>query len=310
MNRDSRILIVGHNDVIENSLYDSLRAQGFLSVYSSSKIALKTTIQPSVYDFFQQQRPEYIFLGSVLSGGIEANQRYGAEFLYQNLESQNNIFYASQKFGAKKLLYIGASCVYPKDCPQPMKEEYLLTGPLEKTSEPYSIAKIAGIKLCESYKRQYGFNAVAIVPATVYGPGSDTDLEKAHVLGALLAKFSKAAQENQKEVVVWGSGNPQREFLHCDDFVEACLFLMNHYDDAQMMNVGCGEDVSIRELASLMAEVVGFKGTVKFDSARPDGAARKLLDNNRIKNAGWKPRVTLKDGLKRTLEWYSKTVKV
>ena len=306
MNKDSTILIVGHGDIIETSLARYFKAKGFKNVYSSSAIALNPTIQTSVYEFFQKRRPEYVFLGSTRSGGIEANVKYAAEFIYHNLESQNNIIYSAWKFGVKKLLFMAGSCVYPKESQQPIKEDYLLTGALEKTSEPYSIAKIAGIKLCETFKKQYGLNAVVMIPATVYGPGSDVDLEKAHVIGALIAKFTDAAVENKNEVVVWGTGSPRREFLYADDFVDACLFLMDRYDGDQIINVGAGADVSIKELAELVAEVAGFEGRIKFDSTRPNGTMQKLVDHSRIAKLGWKAKVSLKEGIQKTYDWYMK----
>ena len=218
MNKDSKILIVGHDDITENSLYSYFSDNGYENVFSSSRMGLDPTIQVSVYDFFQKQKPEYIFLASTRSGGIEANDKNGAEFMYHNLESQNNILYASWKFGAKKLLYFGGSCVYPKECAQPMRPEAILTGSLEATSESYSLAKIAGLKLCQAYKKQYGFNAIVMIPATIYGAGSDVDIQTAHVMGALIGKFAQAAKENSNEVVVWGTGSARREFLYTDDF--------------------------------------------------------------------------------------------
>src|SRR3989338_769089 len=306
MNKSSKILIVGHADVIEKSLTQYFRGNGFSNIFSSSEIALNPTIQNSVYEFFQKQRPEYVFLGSTHSGGIEANQQYSAEFLYHNSESQNNVIHAAYKFEAKKLLYFAASCVYPKETPQPIKEEYLLSGPLEATSQPYSVAKISGIHLCQAYRKQYGFNAVAVVPATIYGPDSDTDLGKAHVMGALIAKFHNALLRNEKEVVVWGSGQARREFLFAEDFVQACLFLMEHYAEAQMLNVGYGADVSIAELAEMIKKVMGFKGGITFDRTKPDGAMAKLLDSSRITRLGWKPKVKLEEGNGKTYEWYKK----
>ena len=306
MNKDSKILIVGHNDIIENSLVQYFRENGFKNIFSSSAIALDPAIQPATYHFFSTYRPDYVFLGSTRSGGIEANQKHAAEFIYHNLESQNNIVYAAQKFGTQKLLFFAGSCVYPKECPQPIKEEYLLTGPLEKTSEPYSIAKIAGIKLCQTYKKQFGLNAVVMIPATIYGSGSDTDIETAHVIGALLGKFTEAVENNQPEVIVWGTGAPRREFLHEDDFVSASVFLMEHYDGEEMINVGCGSDVSIKELAQIIAEITGFRGSIKFDSTKPDGTMRKLVDNSRIAKMGWKAKVGLKEGIAKTYQGYKK----
>jgi len=304
MDKSSRILIVGHDDVIEHSLRSYFKSHDYKNVFSSSAIGLNPTIQVSVYEFFQNHRPEYVFLASTRSGGIEANKRHGAEFLYHNSESQNNIFYASRKFEVKKLLYFAGSCVYPKECSQPMSEENLLTGPLEETSEPYSVSKIAGIKLCQAFKRQYGFNAIAMVPATIYGPGSNVDIETAHVIGALIGKFANAIKENEEEVVVWGTGKPRREFLYADDFVEACLFLMENYDGEQMINVGCGSDVAISELAEIIARIVGFKGNIVFDETKPDGTMKKLLDSSRMTNLGWKAQVSLEGGIKKTYAWY------
>lgn len=308
MNKTAKILIVGHDDVVEKSLTQYFKINGFAHVFSSSAVALNPAIQNSVYEFFQKNRPEYIFLGSTRSGGIAANKQNPAEFLYHNSESQNNIIHAAYKFEAKKLLYFAASCVYPKETSQPIKEEYLLSGPLESTSQPYALAKIAGIHLCQTYRRQYGLNAVAIVPATIYGPGSDTNLEKAHVMGALIAKFHNAVLNNEKEVIVWGSGQPRREFLYADDFVEACLFLMDHYNDAQLLNVGCGSDVSIAQLAEMIKKISGFKGSIVYDTTKPDGAMAKLLDHSRITRLGWRAKVKLEEGIKRTWEWYRATM--
>jgi len=309
MNKSSKILIVGHNDIIEKSLVSYFNDRGFTDVFSSSAMAMDATIQSSVYNFFQQEKPEYVFLGSTRSGGIEANQKNAAEFIYHNLESQNNIVYAAHKFGTKKLLYFTGSCAYPKNAQQPIKEEYLGTGPLERTSEPYSVAKIAGIRLCQAFKKQYGFNAIVAVPSTVYGPGSDTDLEKAHVLGALVAKFDKAKVSGETEVVVWGSGNPRREFLYVDDFVEASVLLMDKYDDSEMINVGCGYDVSIKELAEAIKKVTGFAGNVRYDTTKPDGTMQKLLDVSKMDQLGWKPKVSLEEGIAKTYKWYKESQK-
>jgi GDP-L-fucose synthase len=304
MHKDSKILIVGHDDITENSLYAYLSANGFEHVFSSSRIGLDPTIQVSIYEFFQKHKPEYVFLASTRSGGIEANRNSGAEFMYHNLESQNNVLYSAWKFGAKKLLYFGGSCVYPKECSQPMAPDAILTGPLEETSEPYSLAKIAGLKLCRAFKKQYGFNAVTMVPATVYGAGSDVDIETAHVMGALIGKFAQAVREHQKEVTVWGTGQARREFLHADDFVSACHFLMDHYDGDQVINAGCGSDVTIKELAETIARISGFDGKIVFDGTKPDGTRQKLLDSSVIAGLGWKPKISLEEGIKRTYQWY------
>ncbi|HBO97972.1 MAG TPA: GDP-fucose synthetase [Candidatus Omnitrophica bacterium] len=302
MNKDSRILVVGHNDIIEKSLTGHFTAGHFTHVFSSSAIALNAAIQPAVYDFFAEHRPEYVFLTSTRSGGIEANQKQAAEFIYHNLGSQNNIVYAAWKFGVKKLLYLASSCVYPKGCPQPIKPECLLTGELEQTSEPYAVAKIAGIKLCQAYRRQYGLNAIVAIPATVYGPGSDTDPATAHVLGALLGKFIDAAKNNSPQVTIWGTGVPRREFLFADDFVAACLFLMERYEGDGVMHIGSGSDVTIKELAEMIQRVCGYEGRIVFDAAKPDGAMRKLLDSSRLTQMGWRPKVLLEEGIRRMYE--------
>lgn len=309
MNSDSRILIVGHNDIFENSLCAYFEREGYEEVYSSSKIGLNPAIQASVYEFFQKNKPEYVFLGSTRSGGIEANEKNGAEFIYHNSESQNNILYSSWKFGVKKLLYYASSCIYPKECPQPMKEEHLLTGTLEKTSEPYSVAKIAGIKLCQAFRRQYGLNAIVMVPATVYGPGGDVHIETAHVIGALIGKFTSAIVKEQQEVVVWGTGNPRREFLYVDDFLSASLHLMKQYNGEGIVNTGFGSDISIKELAAMVAKIVGFKGNVIFDETKPDGTMQKFLDSSYMSSLGWKAQVSLEQGIKKTYEWYREKVK-
>ena len=301
MNKDSTILIVGDGHVIEQGLCQSFQTQGYTHVFVSSAMGLNPTIQTSVYEFFQKHRPQYVFLSSTRSGGIEANRKNPGEFLYHNLESQNNIIYSAWKFAAKKLLFIGASCVYPKNASQPMKEEYLLTGPLEETSEAYALAKIAGIKLCQSYRRQYGFNAIAVIPATVYGPYEEKDVAVSHVMGALMAKFKEAVKNSSKDVVVWGTGNARREFIYIDDFVDACLFLMERYDEENMINVGVGSDVSIKELAEMITLATGFKGKMTFDTSKPDGASRKLLDNGRLTQMGWRPKTSLMEGIKKTL---------
>ncbi len=299
MKKDSKILIVGHDDIIESSLRNYFEREGYSNVFSSSIMGLNTEIQPSVYEFFQDERPDYVFLGSTRSGGIKANQENPAEFIYHNCESQNNIIYAAHKFGVKKLLYYAGSCIYPKECLQPIKEEYLLTGSLEKTSEPYSLSKIAGVSLCQSFKRQYGFNAIAMVPATVYGPQKSKDVEASHVIGALIGRFKKAVEDGVGEIELWGSGNPRREFLYADDFVDASLFLMKNYDGEKIINVGVGEDITIKELAQMIAKVCKYTGKVSFDTSKPDGTAQKLLDSTRISNLGWSSKISLTEGLQK-----------
>lgn len=306
MNKQSRILIVGHADAVENSLTQYFKSNKYANVFSSSSVKVDFLNQKSVEKFFETKKPEYVFLGSLRSGGIAANQKYAAQFIYENLQCQNSIIHTAYTFKVKKLLYYGASCVYPKEARQPIKEESFLTGTLEETSEPYSVAKIAGAKLCETYNRQYGFKALIAVPATVYGPGSDTDVATAHVMGALIAKFYQALKIGQKEVVVWGTGKPRREFIFTDDFVAGSLFLMKHYDKPEMMNLGFGHDVSIGELARLIAKISGYKGKIVFDPSKPDGAMRKLLDNRRMARLGWKPTTSLEEGVTKTYAWYVK----
>jgi len=303
MKKKSRIFIVGHKDAVEQSLFSHFSSHGH-KVISNTRNRIDVLSQNHVQKFFKDFKPEYVFLGSLCSGGIEANQKYAAQFIYENLESQNNVIHAACTFKTQKLMYFTGSCTYPRVTPQPMKEESLLTGPLELTSEPYSIAKIAGTKLCEAYRLKYRFNAIVAVPATLYGPGADSNLETAHVMGALIGKFCRATLKKEKQVVVWGTGKPRREFLYVDDFARACVFLMDHYNDASMINVGCGYDISIRELAVLIKKVSGFRGKIIFDSSKPDGTMRKLMDNSRIKKLGWKPKVSLQEGICRTLEWY------
>ncbi|HLD87969.1 MAG TPA: GDP-L-fucose synthase [Candidatus Omnitrophota bacterium] len=308
MKNTTRVFIVGHNDSIENSLRRHFMSRGFRHVFSNTKDRVDVLNQAKVQRFFKDVRPEYVFLGSVRSGGIAANLKYPAEFIYENCAAQNNVIHAAYAHKAKKLLYFSGSCAYPKDAGQPIQEKALLTGPLEETSEPYSVAKIAGIVMCRAYRAQYGFNAIVAVPATLYGPGSDTDIATAHVMGALIAKFHKAAADGDKQVVVWGTGKARREFLHVDDFVSACLFLMDRYNGEELINIGCGHDVSIRELAGLLKKISGFRGKIVFDASKPDGTMRKLMDNRRITRLGWKPKVGLEEGIRKTYQWFKSSV--
>jgi len=314
MHRNSKIFIVGHNDSIENSLRKYFQAQGFTHVEGNSPLDKQGTVpfninvldQTKLENFFKKFKPEYVFLGSLRSGGIAANQKFPAEFIYENAQSQSLVIDAAHRHQVKKLLYFSSSCAYPKEAKQPIKESSFLTGPLEATSEAYAIAKITGTKMCQAYKAQYNFNAIAAVPATLYGPGSDTDIENAHVLGALIAKFHKAKTEGASKVIVWGSGKPKREFLYVDDFVSACLFLMEKYGGSDLINVGSGYDVTIKQLAQMIKEVSGYKGKIKFDATKPDGTMRKLMDNTRMKKLGWKPKVGLEEGIEKTYRWYIK----
>jgi GDP-L-fucose synthase len=305
MRSNSKVFIVGHNDSIENSLNKYFQAKGFTHVISNTQDKIHVLDQAKGEDFFRKFKPEYIFLGSLRSGGIAANQKFPAEFIYENMQSQNLVIDAARRYSTKKLLYFSSSCVYPKQAKQPIKETSLLTGPLEPTSQSYAVAKIAGAQMCHAYKAQYNFNAIAAVPATLYGPGSDTDIENAHVLGALVAKFHKAKVEGASEVNVWGSGKACREFLYVDDFVSASLFLMERYDKPELINIGCGYDVTIKKLTSIIKEISGCTAKIVFDKSKPEGVLRKLMDNTRISKLGWKPKVGLEEGIEKTYQWYT-----
>ena len=281
-----------------------LEREGFSSVITRSHAELDLTSQAEVNDFFARERPDFVFLAAAKVGGILANSSYPADFIRDNLLIQSNVIDAAWHHDAKKLLFLGSSCIYPKHAPQPMKEEHLLTGPLEPTNEWYAVAKIAGIKMCQAYRRQHGFNAINLMPTNLYGPGDNFDLETSHVLPALIRKFHEAKERGDAEVVVWGSGKPRREFLHVDDLADASVFLMRGYDEEEIINVGVGEDVSIAELAEIIRGVVGYEGDIVFDDSKPDGTPRKLLDVGRLNALGWKARVGLKDGISETWRWY------
>ena len=306
MKKNSRILIIGHNDSVDNSLCSYFSKGKYTNVFSNQQSKLNVLDQVQVVKFFKKEKPEYIFLGSIRSGGIVANQEHPAEFIYENIMAQSNVIHQAYLHQAKKLLYFTGSCAYPKEAKQPIKESSLLTGELEESSEAYSVAKIAGVKLCQAYRAQYGFNAISAVPATLYGPGSDANLETAHVMGALIGKFCKAVKNQDAQVVVWGTGKPRREFLYVDDFVSACGVLMDTYEGADLMNMGVGYDVTIKELAAAVARLSGFKGKILFDTTKPDGTMRKLMDNTRITKLGWKPKIGLEEGIKKTIEHYNK----
>jgi GDP-L-fucose synthase len=270
---------------------------------------LDLTDQKAVTSFFTEEKPEYIFLAAAKVGGIHANDTYPADFIRDNLLIQTNIIDQALKNGTKKLLFLGSSCIYPKSAPQPMKEEYLLTGALEPTNQWYAVAKIAGIKMCQAYRRQYGFNAVCAMPTNLYGPNDNFDLKNSHVLPALIRKFHEAEKEDKDFVEIWGSGKPMREFLHVDDLADACVFLMDNYDSEEIINVGTGKDISIGALAELIAEIVGFKGKIVYDPSKPDGTPKKLLDTIKINTLGWRPSTTLSAGIAATYNWYKKVSK-
>jgi GDP-L-fucose synthase len=304
MNRDARIFVAGHRGLVGSAIVRRLAADGCPNVQLRSSAELDLRSQPAVEQFFAAERPEYVFLAAARVGGIHANNTYPADFIRDNLQIQTNVIDAAHRHGTRKLLFLGSSCIYPRLAPQPMPESCLLTGPLEPTNEPYAIAKIAGLKMCEAYRRQYGFNAISAMPTNLYGPGDNFDLEKSHVLPALIRKFHEAKLRGDAHATVWGSGTPRREFLHVDDLADACVFLMRHHENGELVNVGWGEDVSIRELAGIIRDVVGFRGELQFDPTKPDGTPRKLLDVSRMTALGWRPRIALKDGIASSYRWF------
>lgn len=297
MNKNAKIYVAGHRGMVGSALVRKLTEQGHTHIITKTSSELDLRNQQVVSDFFEKEKPEFVFLAAAKVGGIHANNTYRAEFLYDNLMMEANIIHASYLQKVKKLMFLGSSCIYPKLAPQPLKEEYLLTGLLEPTNEPYAIAKIAGIKLCEAYRSQYACNFISVMPTNLYGPNDNYDLNNSHVLPALIRKFHSAKTENKPEVVVWGTGVPLREFLHVDDLADACYFLMLNYNQAELVNIGCGEDISIKDLALLVKDVVNYKGNLVFDTSKPDGTPRKLLDISKLKKLGWSPKITLKEGI-------------
>lgn len=283
--------------MVGSAIYRNLQGKGFNNIIVRTSAELDLRHQAAVDAFFEKERPEFVFLGAAKVGGIVANNTYRGEFIYENLMIQNNVVHAAWKNGVKKLLFLGSSCIYPKMCPQPIKEEYLLSGYLESTNEPYAIAKIAGLKLCESYRKQYGVDMISAMPTNLYGPNDNYDLNNSHVLPALIRKFYEAKQAGKASVEIWGTGSPKREFLHVDDLADACVFLMENYSGEQHVNVGTGEDISIKELATLVKELVGFQGELVFNTEKPDGTPRKLLDVSKLNALGWKHRIDLRSGI-------------
>jgi GDP-L-fucose synthase len=303
MNRTARIFVAGHRGLVGSAIVRRLRADRHANLLLRSRSELDLRDQAAVKHFFAEERPELVFLAAGKVGGIHANNSYPADFIRDNLLIQANIIDAAYRHGAGKLLFLGSSCIYPKHAPQPMPESCLLSGPLEPTNEWYAIAKIAGLKMCQAYRRQYGFNAIAVMPTNLYGPGDNFDLQNAHVLPALIRKFHEAKLRGDSEVVVWGSGTPRREFMHADDLAAACVFLMERYDSEELVNVGWGEDVSIAELARLIGDIVGYSGRLRFDTSKPDGTPRKLLDTTRVRALGWAPKIQLREGIAATYRW-------
>jgi GDP-L-fucose synthase len=308
VNKATRIFVAGHRGLVGAALVRRLQAAGYENLVTVGRDALDLRDHGAVEAFFERTRPEVVLLAAARVGGIHANNTYPAQFLYDNLAIQINVIEAARRFQVGKLLFLGSSCIYPRDALQPMSEDCLLTGPLEPTNEAYAIAKIAGIKMCQAYRREYGLNAISAMPTNLYGPGDNFSREDSHVLPALLRKFHEAVTADEETVDIWGTGTPRREFLHVDDLADACLYLLQHYDDPQPINVGWGEDVSIAELAALIARVVGFKGRLVFDRSRPDGTPRKLLDTRRLGALGWQPRIRLEAGIEQTYRWYQEHV--
>ncbi|MFB4325481.1 GDP-L-fucose synthase [Priestia sp. BR_2] len=304
MNLDSRIYVAGHRGLVGSAIVRALELQGFRNLVTRTSQELDLRERDRVERFFSSEGIEYVFLAAAKVGGIIANRDHPADFIRDNLLIQNNIIDLSYRYGVKKLLFLGSTCIYPKLAPQPMKEEYLMTGALEPTNEPYAVAKIAGITMCQSYNRQYGTRFISAMPTNLYGPNDNYDLETSHVLPALLRKIHEAKETGQREVEIWGTGQPKREFLYADDLADACLFLMKHYEDNTIVNIGCGEDVSIRELAESIASTVGYDGSFVYNASKPDGTPRKLVDVSKLTALGWKPSISLEQGLARTYEHY------
>jgi len=297
MNKTDKIYIAGHRGMVGSALVRELNSKGFTNLTFKTSSELDLTNQQAVNAFFDTEKPNYVFLAAAKVGGIHANNIYRADFIYQNMMIEANIIHASYVNKVTKLLFLGSSCIYPKMAPQPLKEEYLLTDTLEPTNEPYAIAKIAGIKMCEAYRQQYGCNFISVMPTNLYGPNDNYDLKNSHVLPALLRKFHTAKENGAESVELWGSGTPMREFLHVDDLAEACLFLMNNYNDEQFVNIGTGTDITIKDLALTIKEVVKFEGSLTFDSSKPDGTPRKIMDVSKINDLGWKYRIALREGI-------------
>ena len=308
MEKESKIYVAGHRGLVGSAILHNLQEEGYNNIVIRTHRELDLCNQQEVRAFFEKERPEYVFLAAAKVGGILANSTYPADFIYNNLAIQIYAIHNAYLYGVKKLLFLGSSCIYPKFAPQPMKEEYLLTGILEPTNESYAIAKISGIKMCQAYNKQYGTNFISVMPTNLYGPGDNFDLETSHVLSALIRKFHEAKLSGQP-VTVWGTGTPRREFLYVNDLAEACVFLMNCYDGEDIINIGTGLDISIKELAGFISEVIGYRGEIIFDTGKPDGMQRKLLDVTRINSLGWKAKTDLREGIEKTYKWYLSTQK-
>ena len=304
MNKQDKIYVAGHRGMVGSAIVRALQSKGFTNLVLRTSGELDLREQQAVRDFFQTEKPDYVFLAAAKVGGIKANATYPAEFLYDNLMIQNNVIHQSYEQQVKKLLFLGSSCIYPKMAPQPLKEEYLLSGPLEPTNDAYAVAKIAGIKMCESYRKQYGCNFISAMPTNLYGPNDNYDLQNSHVLPALIRKFHEAKEQGKSTVEIWGTGTPRREFLHVDDLAEAALFLMENYHDLLFVNVGSGSDLEIKSLALMIKDIVGFSGELEFDTSKPDGTPRKLMDSGKLYALGYRPKITLEEGIRRVYADY------
>ena len=304
LDRTKKIYVAGHRGLVGSALVRKLKADGFLNIVTRTHEELDLTRQTEVENFFAREQPSYVILAAAKVGGIYANDTYPADFIMKNLQIECNVIDAAHKNGVEKLLFLGSSCIYPRQCPQPIKEEYLLSGYLEKTNEAYALAKIAGLKMCAFYNQQYGTDYISVMPCNLYGVNDNFSPENSHVIPALMRKFHEAKENKEPAVTVWGSGKPLREFLNVDDLADACLFLMDHYKGNEFFNVGYGKEITILELAEMMKRVTGFQGEIILDSSKPDGTPRKLTDISRLKEMGWKPKICLEEGLKQTYEWY------
>src|SRR6266581_2511322 len=304
MNKSDKIFVAGHRGMVGSAIVRRLKADGFSNLVTRDRSELDLADESAVAKFFAEKRPTIVIVAAARVGGIKANDDFPVEFLLENLQIQNNVIHSAYESGVRKLLFLGSSCIYPKFAPQPIPETALLSGPLEPTNEAYAIAKIAGIKLCQAYSREYGANFISVMPTNLYGPNDDFNLETSHVLAALVRKAHEAKAQNEKQLIVWGTGKPRREFLHVDDLAAACLLLLEKYDSPEIINVGCGEDISIRELAELICDVVGFDGKLVWDKTKPDGTPRKLLDVARIRKLGWQATIPLRKGIAQTYEWF------
>lgn len=306
MNTNDKIYVAGHKGMVGSAITRKLQQEGYTRLIQRSSTELDLRDQQAVNDFFQAEKPEYVFLAAAKVGGILANNTYRAEFIYDNLMIQGNIIHASWRNGVKKLLFLGSSCIYPKLAPQPLKEEYLLTGKLEYTNEPYAIAKIVGIKTCDAYRAQYGCDFISVMPTNMYGPNDNYDLEKSHVLPALIRKIHEAKVNNSPSIVLWGTGTPRREFLHSDDLADACFFLMKNFSEPGFINIGTGEDIPIKDLALLIKEIIGYEGAIEHDLTKPDGTPRKLMDVSKLNSLGWKAKTGLREGIEKVYKEFLK----